>query len=189
MAVRTLYLIRHGSFEKDGQWGKLGPPLNAKGRKQARRTASVFRGLPVDALYASTLTRARQTAGIIAEELGVDGIRGSRLLHEVHPVALPDVTYEPGDEEIIAEHRKRAERSFEVYFKSCRKDRTEIIVAHGNMIRFLALKSLGAPLVRWPHLGVDCCGISSFAILSGRETYLLSYNEIQHLPPSLRTDD
>jgi probable phosphoglycerate mutase len=75
--VTELYLIRHGESVANvepiigGMRGDAG--LTARGREQAalleRRLATV--GPRVDALYASTLPRARETAGYVARALGL----------------------------------------------------------------------------------------------------------------------
>jgi probable phosphoglycerate mutase len=71
-AVTRLLLIRHGQSEwnADGRWqGQADPPLTDLGRHQALHAA---RNLgTVDAIVASDLQRASETALIIAEALGV----------------------------------------------------------------------------------------------------------------------
>lgn len=70
--MTRLLLIRHGQSEwnADGRWqGQADPPLTDLGRAQARHAARSL-GV-VDAIVASDLQRAAETAAIIAEELGV----------------------------------------------------------------------------------------------------------------------
>jgi broad specificity phosphatase PhoE len=59
-------LVRHGDCY-DGLDGDAGedPPLSPAGREQARRLGERLRRLEVDAVYSSTLRRARETAGAI----------------------------------------------------------------------------------------------------------------------------
>ena len=78
--MQTLYLVRHGETEwnRAGRMqGGLDSPLTARGRDQARRIGLLLRdliGRPEDcAMVVSPLGRARQTAGIIAEAMGIDG--------------------------------------------------------------------------------------------------------------------
>jgi probable phosphoglycerate mutase len=70
-ARTVLYLIRHGETEHNRrgiiQGGGVDSPLNERGRAQADALAERFRTKTVDALYASTLQRARQTADILAQ--------------------------------------------------------------------------------------------------------------------------
>lgn len=70
-----LVLIRHGQTEWNaiGRWqGQADPPLNDTGRAQACKTALELKGHQVDALVSSDLLRARQTAEIIGETLGLE---------------------------------------------------------------------------------------------------------------------
>ena len=69
-----LILIRHGQtqWNREGRWqGQADPPLNALGRRQARRAALELRGARLDHLYSSDLRRAMETAHIIGAELGL----------------------------------------------------------------------------------------------------------------------
>ncbi len=69
-ASTTLYLVRHGETEHNRrgiiQGGGVDSELNAVGRAQAKALARRLRSVSFDALYASTLQRARQTADILA---------------------------------------------------------------------------------------------------------------------------
>lgn len=65
-----LYLIRHGETDynrKDLFRGRADLPLNDVGRAQAVRLGEYFRGIGIDAVYASPLKRAMHTASSIAK--------------------------------------------------------------------------------------------------------------------------
>ena len=68
--MTTILLARHGETEwnRIGRWqGWADPPLNEKGRGQARELAEQLRAVPFDAVYSSDLRRAHETAVIVAE--------------------------------------------------------------------------------------------------------------------------
>ena len=72
MAATRVLLVRHGQSEWNavGRWqGQADPPLSDVGRAQARAAAHSLGAL--DAIFASDLQRATETAAIIAAELGV----------------------------------------------------------------------------------------------------------------------
>ncbi|HYE01290.1 MAG TPA: histidine phosphatase family protein [Alphaproteobacteria bacterium] len=80
----TVYLIRHGenvaNITKEFSHRKVDYSLTDKGREQARQTAAYFRGRRLDAVYASPLKRAVETAEPIAALAGlpihqVEGLR------------------------------------------------------------------------------------------------------------------
>lgn len=65
--------MRHGQSTANalGVWqGQLDYPLSELGRDQARLTGRVLRGVPISAVYASPLSRAFETAEILAREAG-----------------------------------------------------------------------------------------------------------------------
>ncbi len=73
-APRILYLARHGEtdWNAEGRWqGHTDIPLNDTGRQQARALAEVLRPLGVLLAVSSDLSRARETAQIVAQALGV----------------------------------------------------------------------------------------------------------------------
>jgi broad specificity phosphatase PhoE len=87
--VTALILIRHGEtdWNRDRRiQGATDIPLNDTGRAQARATAALLRdrldaSLPAT-IVSSDLARARETAEIIAEELGLAAPRAYRGLRE-----------------------------------------------------------------------------------------------------------
>ena len=72
--MTTLLIARHGEtdWNREGRWqGWADPPLNETGRAQARRLADELRETSFDAVYASDLRRAFETAEILAAPHGV----------------------------------------------------------------------------------------------------------------------
>lgn len=69
----ALWLIRHGEAGASGTFhGQSDPSLTARGHAQAEAVARALEGLPVAALYASDLARARETAAPAAARLGLE---------------------------------------------------------------------------------------------------------------------
>jgi broad specificity phosphatase PhoE len=80
--VTTILLARHGEtdWNRDGVWqGWADPPLNETGRAQARELAEQLREVRIDAVYASDLRRASETAEIVAAPHGVPVITDAAL--------------------------------------------------------------------------------------------------------------
>jgi phosphohistidine phosphatase len=74
----NLYLMRHGiaiAVERPGRNPDGERPLTPKGIKRMRRAARGLRrlGISFDAILTSPLVRARQTADIVADALGLEG--------------------------------------------------------------------------------------------------------------------
>jgi glucosyl-3-phosphoglycerate phosphatase len=71
---RRLLLLRHGqsTWNADGRWqGQADPPFSPLGEEQARDAAGRLRAGDFSRVVSSTLRRARQTAEILAEALGL----------------------------------------------------------------------------------------------------------------------
>jgi len=72
--VTELVLARHGEtdYNRHGRWqGHLDIPLNEAGRRQAAALAEALRGERLDAVFTSDLARARHTAAVVADRLGL----------------------------------------------------------------------------------------------------------------------
>ena len=64
-----IYLMRHGADPSDryGGWSEFG--LTPTGREQVHHAKTMLRGKGITQIYSSDLTRARETAEIVAETL------------------------------------------------------------------------------------------------------------------------
>src|SRR5215510_5655018 len=63
-----IYLARHGETDWNAELRLQGTsdiPLNSKGRQQAAKLAERLKGIHLDAVYCSTLSRSRETATIV----------------------------------------------------------------------------------------------------------------------------
>ncbi|MGZ4333443.1 MAG: histidine phosphatase family protein [Gaiellaceae bacterium] len=72
--MTTLLLVRHGEtdWNADGRLqGHTDRPLTDYGRRQAKQLAAELEGEELEAIYSSDLTRARETAEIVGERLGL----------------------------------------------------------------------------------------------------------------------
>lgn len=98
-----LYLLRHADAGDPESWS--GPdearPLSSKGEKQSRRLgrylASV--GFTADAIISSPKLRARQTAEIVAAELGREVTIDDRLAFGLDAVAVEAILFDAGEPE------------------------------------------------------------------------------------------
>jgi broad specificity phosphatase PhoE len=83
----VILLARHGETDYNAErrfQGQGDMPLNARGLEQARELAELARREPLTALYASPIRRARQTAEIVAEAIGLQPRFDPRLAeHDV----------------------------------------------------------------------------------------------------------
>ena len=75
--MKTIYLVRHGESESNAAGLLAGSntdtPLTQKGRDQAVETGRLLQAKQVDLVVSSPLSRAQETAQIIAKEIGFTG--------------------------------------------------------------------------------------------------------------------
>jgi serine/threonine-protein phosphatase PGAM5 len=195
----------------------LGNGLTELGREQAERTAERLRALPIDIIHHSTLRRAAETATIIATPFPDVPLRPARLLHECIPcLPTAFVEWYTGqaagssegsqhripaefgqwmnlwsaDTEwsVIQQGMAQARRAFEKYFiPTHRAERHEVLVCHGNILRYFVCRALQVPGEAWIHTDVHNCGISEIEIESDGRVLLISHNDTGHLPYPMRT--
>jgi len=80
--------------------------------------------------------------------------------------------------------RDRAARAGHMLFKPWRRrgEVHELVVSHGNLIRFLVCGVLGAPPETWLNMNIYHCSITRFIIDANGEVVLDAFNETGHLP-------
>ncbi len=87
MDGRRIYLMRHGEtlYQAQATEGAIGNgALTERGREQIAAVSLLFRGVSLDRVYASPLSRAQETARIVAQEKGLDVLL-SPDLREISP--------------------------------------------------------------------------------------------------------
>jgi phosphoserine phosphatase len=203
----TLYLARHGETEYNRlrvmQGRRINASLNEAGREQARFLADRFSAMRLDAVYASTLIRAIQTASRVAEKqpapLAVrchpefdemswgiyEGMPPSRELDEMLETAFG--WWESGDfgsrvegGESILDVQQRALAGLQSLLS--RHDGQRILlVAHGRLIRVLLASILpGYGLERMNDIGHANTSVNEI-IFDGAACKPLSMNCVRHL--------
>jgi broad specificity phosphatase PhoE len=154
--MTRVFLIRHGEtdWNRDGIcMGQLDIPLNERGKRQAELAAERLSGESIDVIYASDLSRALETAQMIAARHGLEPIvrRDLRELHyghwqgytreevevlypEAYSVSATDMGFRPKAGESRLELHERALRAFHEIVEK-HSGQTVAIVAHGGVIR------------------------------------------------------
>ena len=181
------------------QQGHLDSALTAKGIEQARLVAAALRDERFDAMYASDLGRALQTARIIAEAVGIE-TRSAPELRERHLGILQGITFkqfERDHPEVVREYRKRGpayklpggESSKERYDRHvafARRLAAEhpgervLVVAHGGTLDSLIRWVLHIPLDLPRRHSLFNSALNRFAVVDG-EWRLITWGAIGHL--------
>jgi len=189
---RTIYLIRHGHYdhtdESDPDTGKGLVPL---GIAQARLVADRLKSLPVSitSLVTSTMTRARQTAMIINQEFPELILERDSLIRECTMPTWREDIMEDEDPEDLVDCATKLDSAFSIYFTPSpdENERHDIIVCHGNVIRYFVTKVLNVNSLAWLQMTVTNCGITVIKIKPDGMMKLISFNDRGHIPPNLQT--
>jgi phosphohistidine phosphatase len=104
-AELELYLLRHAHAGDSSKWDGLDSerPLSQKGRRQAERLGAFLadRGFAPDAIVTSPKLRARQTAELVADAIGIAVHVDDRLAGSLDPEMVGAITEHVGGTSIV----------------------------------------------------------------------------------------
>lgn len=174
--MTTILLARHGEtdWNREGRWqGWADPPLNEHGRAQAHELAQQLRSTPFDAVYSSDLSRAHETAEIVAAPHGVPVIADPGL-REIDVGSWSGLTrpeleerFPNGDRpdgETRDQHRERVHAAVERIARA-NFGRRILIVTHGGTMR-----ALRGQVSDGPHHPIANCGVIELQFRDDRLT-------------------
>jgi serine/threonine-protein phosphatase PGAM5 len=187
-ASRTLYLVRHGAYLPDRNADpKLGPGLTPLGVAQARLVAARLDGSAVrfDSMTSSPLQRARETAAVMHETLTSVPLAPSPLLTECTPPLFEAVEGETARER--AECAKQLDQTFAKFFTPAQgaKPSHDILVAHGNVIRYLVVKALHVDPRSWRGMSVAHASLTVIQVHPDGSMKVLAVGDSGHIPSPL----
>jgi broad specificity phosphatase PhoE len=186
-------MIRHGETEANlarTMAGSIDSPLTGTGRDQARAVHEIIKHLPVKPtlIVHSNLSRARDTAGIINEILGVPMLEDPDFA-EIHAGDLEGVSWDLCTHFDEWQDMPNGER-FEDFFIRVRRAKNRalgsnegpvLIVSHGGVFRALAkIYGIEMPGVRNCHLHEFIPAIPPTDKISARfpwDVFHYDYNE------------
>lgn len=183
--MTELYLVRHGETDWNAArriQGRTDIPLNETGRDQARRAGELLARRRWDAIYASPLGRAHETATIIAERLGMSEVTDVEALVErdygeaegmdfdAMQARYPEGVRVPGQEtrDEVAARVVPALLEFAVRHPSERV----LVVSHGGVIR--SVLQVAEPDTQHPR--ITNASVHSFRVEDG-ELRLIAFDD------------
>ncbi len=200
--LTNMIIVRHGETEWNKEHifqGQMDSPLSELRRKQAAATASVLADEQINAVYASDLGRAVETAKIISAPHELDVITDERL-RERHlgvfqglnkkdiQTRFPDVVdhYRSGDPDHVIPQgessRQRYDRSIACLRELAAKHAgdTILIVTHGGVLRGFLEMLLDLPMNGRRRFSLYNASIARLSLLN--EHWMLdSWGETRHL--------
>ena len=190
MAIRHLYVARHGSADAFGE-------LKDAGYQQASLLGERLAGLPIDTVWHSPLPRAAASARELARHLpNVPVAEAAELIDHVPYVPgsaempRPWAGFFDGYDEAEAESGHRLAEALVARFgkapEAGQPDTYEVLVTHAYPIAWLVRDALEAPPVRWLSLDSANTGLTVIEYRTGLAPTLVMFNDMSHLPTDLR---
>jgi broad specificity phosphatase PhoE len=195
-----LLLARHGETDWNRErraQGHTDIPLNDEGRRQARKLALRLRDFPIDALLASDLARAAETARIVGEaiglapafspawrEIGLGALEGREGTHREFGELVTAAARQPAPLAEGAETFTAFEARIVAGYERLARDhagRTVCVVSHGGTLKTLIAHLVGLPSARIERLSLRAnTGLSVVDFRHGRPQ-LTMLNDARHL--------
>lgn len=183
--VQRIWLARHGqtAWNEQGRFcGHTDVPLSTLGRRQARTLASQLQQMPIAAIYSSDLSRARETAKIIAKKRQIE-IISSSAWREINFGAWEGLMYAeiaasfndqlgfftnpehdaPPQGETLTEVLQRVIPALKEILHH-KHDEAIVLVSHGGVIRGMLCSLLGMPLRNQWQLRIDTGSLSAIDV-------------------------
>jgi len=190
MSKTLLYVVRHGEQDPASEHAADGG-LSRLGRVQAERLGRRLRKVAFSAIHHSPLTRAAQTADIVAGHLPQVPRHACAYVTDRTPVPSAQQADQypqrwhawldgvPEDErDVDAVALRAAVEHFGVVGDT---DRHELLITHNFVIGWFVRHVLDAPQWRWIGLNQANCAITILLWDSDRPPTLVSFNDTGHL--------
>jgi len=193
-------LVRHGQYDETSRDDdkRILTPL---GRDQAVATGLRLRSLldsgspksPIK-MVSSGLVRAKETADLIAPCLPADRLvyaDPNPDLNEGRPAQV--IPGRPYSNEAVRVDQQRVERAFRDTFRRAdprddgARHEYEIVVCHGNVIRYMTLRALQLPPEAWLRLCTFNCSVTYLVVRPTGSVSLRALGDVGHLDPPLVT--
>jgi serine/threonine-protein phosphatase PGAM5 len=200
---RTLILVRHGQYaNSESSHDDALHVLTPLGRRQAEATGVRLRLLLGDApvvITHSTMARAAETAALIGAHFPGVPLRACELLREGAPVRPEPDTWQPREADVWQDgarieaafrkhvHRADAESAAAAGAAAASAPPVEILVCHGNVIRYCTLRALQLPPEAWLRLALANGSVTKLSLRANGHVSLHALGDTGHLPPAMIT--
>lgn len=207
-----LYLVRHGETENNHEHrfcGSRDCPLDERGRAQAACLGAAFAGRPLDAIYSSPLSRARDTAEqlrggrelplTVVDDLAEincgpwEGLNAAEI-EQRWPGLLhlwqhrPDELSIPGGERFEQVQQRAVDAVVRIV--QAERGRAVAIAGHMLMIQLIMARLTGIPIREvWNIETLGNTAVSTLCIHDDGVFDVLGWGDVSHLPPELRAAD
>ncbi|SOV11294.1 phosphoglucomutase-2 [Plasmodium sp. DRC-Itaito] len=187
--TKHIILVRHGQYERRYKDDETSKRLTKEGCKQAditgKKLKDILNNKKVSVIYHSDMIRAKETANIISKYFPDANLINDPNLNEGTPY-LPDPLprHSKFDAQKIKEDNKRINKAYETYFykPSGDEDEYQLVICHGNVIRYFLCRALQIPLFAWLRFSSYNCGITWLVLDDEGSVVLREFGSVSHLP-------
>lgn len=181
--TRTLFLVRHGKYNYNTGH------LDDLGIEQAHLTGKRLKAMnkKFDGITHSIMPRAVETATILRQYLNISMTADDMLIEGGPVVPKPTITYWGLPDPAYHVDGPRMEGAFRKYFhradKSQKAQSNEILVGHGNLFRYFALRALQFPPEAWMRIFIAHASITVIHLNPDSTVSLNHLGDAGHFPP------
>lgn len=185
-----IILLRHGQYLPESE--KQVERLTTLGRKQARLAGKRLSEYEIHHIIHSSMPRAIETTRLVLEKINFTRpVYASDLLRECIPGFSKEVQKRTGvsDHKRFKKDKAQLDLAFLNFFLNKKyKNKTLLLVCHGNVIRYLVCKALGIDTNKWTNMDIQQCGITIIEFNKKKNILeLISHNDVGHIKISDRT--
>ena len=190
-SVHYIYMVRHGIYDRDTSVtdDRLGNRLNALGHEQARLIGERLARLPVkfDRLISSEFLRAAQTADDMGVVMKLTPTRDSVLNECTSTTVNASIMAGEKAADVTACDSARVAAWRRYFVPTLEHDTYDVLVCHGNVIRWTLMRALGADTKYWSNQDVGNCSLSIIAVRPDGSIRLVMYSDVGHIPVEKQT--
>lgn len=189
--LHFVYMVRHGIYDRDtlATDDRVANGLNKLGHEQARLVGERLAGLGLkfDRLVSSEFLRAKQTADDMAVAMKMTPTRDGAL-NECTPTSYNKNLMAGDTPAETAECDSARVVEWARYFvPTPDRDTYDVLVCHGNVIRWTLMRAVGADPKNWHLLDSGNCSLTIFAVRPDGTVRLVNYSDVGHLPVEKQT--
>jgi serine/threonine-protein phosphatase PGAM5 len=189
--VHYIYMVRHGIYDRDtlATDDRVANGLNSLGHEQARLIGARLAALPIkfDRLISSEFLRAAMTAADMGAAMKMKPTRDGAL-NECTPSTYNERIMRDETPAGIATCDSARAVQWERYFgPTPDHDTFDVLVCHGNVIRWTLMKATGADTKNWLNLDTGNCSLSIWAVRPDGSVRTVMYSDVGHLPTDKQT--
>jgi len=134
------------------------------------------------------MTRARETAAVMHETLADIPMRQTPLLSECTPPTSNAKVAKETDPKEAAECARRLDEAFKQFFVPAEgAARSDVVVCHGNVIRYFVTKALAVDTKAFLGMSVAHASLTVIRVRADGSMTVLAVGDVGHVPPNMQS--